>query len=819
MSQRPSRRTAQAPSAFIDDIAHESDNEGGSVSSELTSLSEDSEGSLRDFIVHRPESVAEDGDRTESDSDMPAPSNLPKNTAMQTEADAAMPDSVSSQAEDALSSAQLPAASLSDDDEDPIKTPAPRPKIKRKRFFGADSNAPAPASDSDEEAASLKAGDKMFSDSRGVKPSVLPAPLQTRSTVKAALEASEPIEVQSSPEGAPAKKPRTAAPSGRSEIPGVSSEVLVVRGSTADTPSTPVRKPRVTAAGEGSRPPPLLARLSALQSQLNLLSRVSASGPTHNAIPKPVDGMQLAMNDYLSTQIPGIAAAVLNVLLPSIREAISGQPAPVAPAATFDPPSESSVPERPVGTKGPVAEASSSRLQDSSLAPSPMETSPGYPNVPGKGKEKLVVPEEFASLSGDPPSTAKSTSAAVAKAMGMRGLAIESSVNATEVNDTTDVEEAGPATHEVPPPSELGSESSASTAPASKAKLIPGLDNFFGSSIKQETTSDNPERIPTDNLFLQDLTEYKANYNPNYPCEVADLDLQDDLLKDSYLGLPPLPDRAVLPAYTRNGSADDTAKGGHLIFSGWSEAIKNCTATTISNAITFDHSGVHINPVRASPALITTRPTRDNSPNLRLNVGNRVAICVTCGMCIVSHIIHTVRTHGPQPREHKYILFMMHNQDWERWSAFMCLCFSQPYLYANITDRAIQVGSIKKPIETTTQSPAQSLPKGSSAMMTPVRPAATQFRSRYALEADNIGNALPHASLPAYDATNRDVDFETDLTNLNAFPHWRGEVPAGAFIVLGYTASTYQTNVVKSGPKEEHVSANLLWVMVCGVPK
>ncbi|KAJ7040998.1 hypothetical protein C8F04DRAFT_947813, partial [Mycena alexandri] len=74
-------------------------------------------------------------------------------------------------------------------------------------------------------------------------------------------------------------------------------------------------------------------------------------------------------------------------------------------------------------------------------------------------------------------------------------------------------------------------------------------------------------------------------------------------------------------------------------------------------------------------------------------------------------------------------------------------------------------------------------------------------------------------SVPAYDATNRDVNFHTDLTNLASFPRWRGEVPVGAFIVLGYTASTYQTNVVKSGPKEEHVSPNLLWVMVCGVPK
>jgi hypothetical protein len=74
--------------------------------------------------------------------------------------------------------------------------------------------------------------------------------------------------------------------------------------------------------------------------------------------------------------------------------------------------------------------------------------------------------------------------------------------------------------------------------------------------------------------------------------------------------------------------------------------------------------------------------------------GAKVAICVTSGMCMRSHVVTGVKTFGSPPREHKYINVVMHNQDWERWAAFMCLCFGQQLLYANITDLAIQFGTM-----------------------------------------------------------------------------------------------------------------------------
>jgi hypothetical protein len=42
---------------------------------------------------------------------------------------------------------------------------------------------------------------------------------------------------------------------------------------------------------------------------------------------------------------------------------------------------------------------------------------------------------------------------------------------------------------------------------------------------------------------------------------------------------------------------------------------------------------------------------------------------------------------------------MMHNQDWERWAAFVCLCFGRESLYANMTDLAIQISTLMSKAE------------------------------------------------------------------------------------------------------------------------
>lgn len=119
--------------------------------------------------------------------------------------------------------------------------------------------------------------------------------------------------------------------------------------------------------------------------------------------------------------------------------------------------------------------------------------------------------------------------------------------------------------------------------------------------------------------------------------------------------------------------------------------------------MTFTRKGVYINPSRVSPAIISVHPTKPGSTSRRLNVvknelnstHDKVAICVTPGMCNYSHIMTTAETRGARPMRYKYVDFLLHDQDWERWEAFMCFCLGEPQLHSNITDLCVQMTTMK----------------------------------------------------------------------------------------------------------------------------
>jgi hypothetical protein len=215
-----------------------------------------------------------------------------------------------------------------------------------------------------------------------------------------------------------------------------------------------------------------------------------------------------------------------------------------------------------------------------------------------------------------------------------------------------------------------------------------------------------------------------------------------------------------------------------------------------------------------------------------------------------SHVATAVKINGPLQREHKYINLVMHNQDWERWAAFMCFCFGQELLYAQINDLAIQVGTMlskvddtdngKFPIRSsfsltdlfsTYQSGGKHSPRAheSHPILVSFADEGSQQLScqicfilrRYRYSLSNIRRmSLIHSSLivPVYDVRQRTLDFDEDLSKVDTLPRWKGEVPVGAFVVVGYTASTYQSPRSRGQAKVEHVSCNLLWIIVCGTP-
>ncbi|KAJ7723942.1 hypothetical protein DFH07DRAFT_971365 [Mycena maculata] len=369
----------------------------------------------------------------------------------------------------------------------------------------------------------------------------------------------------------------------------------------------------------------------------------------------------------------------------------------------------------------------------------------------------------------------------------------------------------------------------ASVASSAVAKSLAAASDKFKGLFDDNEEDSKPDlsllagaiSMQVDTTFMEDLEQYRTRYNPDAPCEVFELDLQDPLLYEVYEKLPPLKKLFVLPSFVPEHEQqyyDGDMKGGRVRFSIWPKSIKNITAVTIWSAVTFTRSGVFINPSQISPALIWIRPTRTSGTSQRINIGSKVAICVSAGMCSESKLTRIVRTFGPQPREHKYMALTLHNQDYERWESWMCLCFGHDVLYTPMTNLAIQLGTIlTKPEEVakTEQVMSQYVHPD---MLSPIRggsssPAkpSTEYKIKYAL--------LPTDTIPIFDATKKNVDFNTDLPKLaEMLPRWKDEIPVGAFVVTGYTVTTYKPTTGQHRGLE-HIGCNILWAVVCGIPK
>jgi hypothetical protein len=114
--------------------------------------------------------------------------------------------------------------------------------------------------------------------------------------------------------------------------------------------------------------------------------------------------------------------------------------------------------------------------------------------------------------------------------------------------------------------------------------------------------------------------------------------------------------------------------------------------------MTFVQSGPYINPCRISPALCSTEKAGTGVNARRIVVDGKTAVSLMVGMCTGSYITEPVAGNGPDPRSKRYMLLLQHNQEWERWQSFHCLVFGYELLYAQIEDRAIQLGSILSPM-------------------------------------------------------------------------------------------------------------------------
>ncbi|KAJ7122506.1 hypothetical protein C8R43DRAFT_1136141 [Mycena crocata] len=543
-----------------------------------------------------------------------------------------------------------------------------------------------------------------------------------------------------------------------------------------------------------------------------------ASGPTNTES----DAMfKNEMKEYMiKEQGPALAQAVMKDVLPAIAQTMRENAPPVAvhPALT---------------TPNPTL-----------LSPSPLPQSADK----GKGKEKAgdrrihiplnsvfdppVAPPEESPRSPSKPRTKSSQPSDPSKGSSSSGKMIDVSFDRAGSPMTVISHKSHKADKEIKikVKGEPGENNAAKSKQAGERSVgLTSLKGMFTSSKDSSAEEDNADPDDADDSktttetnkpkkkikYLDDLESYKVNYKPGMPCEVWDEELQDPLLVEVYEDLPALPKHFCRASYTADGEIvlEEGQKGGRVPFTRWPNKIRNITETTISSALTFRRKGCFFAPTRESPAEITIRPLRPGVTSKRLNLKEGVAICVTPGMCTNSHITSVQETNSDPVFRYKSIYIMLHDQDWERWESFMAFCFGFKYLYVNMTNLAIQVATSRLKAEEETNETDKL-----ADMRSPVRQAGSSKKGKKYPFKHSLN---PDDKVPVYDATKRDFDFHTQIEDYaTVLPEWTGgEIPVGSFIVVGYTASTYKGKAGGHSVKQEHVGANLLWIIVCGTPK
>ncbi|KAJ6460426.1 hypothetical protein DFH09DRAFT_1497437 [Mycena vulgaris] len=361
------------------------------------------------------------------------------------------------------------------------------------------------------------------------------------------------------------------------------------------------------------------------------------------------------------------------------------------------------------------------------------------------------------------------------------------------------------------------------------ASYLPTPSTATGGSlspVKTEggaVTPASPSPIkPARSKVLDDVSKVKVKYDPNAPCGVSNPQLQDPLLASMYSDAPSLPgDRKLVHSFSKV-PVNESVIGGRVHFSSWGDSMTDASPMTIHRAIRFERSGNYINPSLVSPALMVLRPANAfTAGTYRLYVGSKVAILVSCGMCQASDIEHPRASSALTPRYQKVIELIFHNQCWERFVAFMCVCFGMKQLHASMKGVAMEIstklnpiGVSKRDLETKHKRPPKSMTRffsspSSSPVKTEVDSGAgpMTYPEDYSLAYDAI--------VPVFDARNTVFNFDTDIPVMSTkLARWEGDVPVGAFVVVGYSASTYYGTI--KNVKTLHLGCNLLWIVVCG---
>ncbi|KAJ7662745.1 hypothetical protein DFH06DRAFT_1396900 [Mycena polygramma] len=330
------------------------------------------------------------------------------------------------------------------------------------------------------------------------------------------------------------------------------------------------------------------------------------------------------------------------------------------------------------------------------------------------------------------------------------------------------------------------------------ASVLAGAARFNSIFTKSQAVGASAE-VP---VLFDDLEFYKSYFDGNKPCGVFDLRLQDPMLRLHYLDLAPLPcNRRILPLGNRvQPSTDgiDWTTGGRVKYSSWFEQNPNLQPSNSLGAMTFEYAAPNfINLSRIPPFDLSSRESAGSARVSRLYFGGRVAVCVAAVCSIESHVV-APNNPGPQSDvQCKWLSGVMHDQDWERFEAIVCLVVGEQFMYGQLTDNAVTFRTRLNPDPVLAES-GNAMSSVSSSVKSSFSTSQTTPK-RSTRSNTNLGKTLLNHNdpIPVYDARDTVVDFASDLDRLvEVLPLFHGEVPAaglraGIWVHSLVSASTY----------------------------
>ncbi|KAK7033316.1 hypothetical protein R3P38DRAFT_3504082 [Favolaschia claudopus] len=688
----------------------------------------------------------------------------------------------------------------------------------------------------------IKKDDSMFSKGSAVKASTLPPALTTRQTSR---ETSSTLSTASSQDVSFAVDARAVNSTSTDNAIMNTGNVGTATAETSDV----VTSAPDTLLAVVNNAAPVKEVGSSLTSVSDFRQEMQRFATCSSLSIERVLPLSSYMQELLKTEMKGVTHSILGAVLPALREQMATHQA----SASAQPSTPLPVTPKNNGTSDRIAtEDSAVRVPSTPVSPPSM----AFNNVNRTSAQVHPVTGVATSLLPafqTPPAihlSARPYSEVVTSTpTGPTVPPYTQSASNPLVASSTDV------IHD-PARSPFTVDGSPSKAPSKRLDFRNISDRPIGNifEVNASSTSDTGPSASAATATVDEETN-----TPPIQCEVHDEDLQDPAIKHLFNGLCPLPgDKSVVPSYTPPSETYDSRRGGRVSFSGWAQNLKQFSVATLISAISFVESGRFINGSRISPAVVTMRPVSSRADNpinsYRVCMGSVGAVCVSVGMCTQSCIMRTTLVTGNRYR--KSIGIVVHNQDWERLEAWTCVCFNEDVLYCQMSGKALVLTTRMSSNEETKEGEpsynyviwasvflaiAAASSRGANQSMfkwvespkkggSPKKPIQTSSMTNIAMtlgpndnsayQAPPFPSLLIDETVPVYDARDREFDFASGLATLeHSLPLWQGgEIPVGAFIVAGYSMHSYMGKAQGIEDKVLHVSNNILWVIVCGVP-